>query len=54
MTATARDPVCGALVDTAKGKGRREEYKKTSYYFCSDTCQHRFRESPEDYLTWHA
>lgn len=50
MAATARDPVCGSLVDTKIGQRRKVEYGQASYYFCSDTCRSRFREHPDDYV----
>ena len=44
------DPVCGMMVnpDTAAGSF---EYQGKTYYFCSTHCLHRFRESPESFLT---
>ena len=50
MAATARDPVCGTIVDIGMRQGRMVEYKSASYFFCSDTCQSRFREHPDDYV----
>jgi len=44
---TARDPVCGMVVD--KATALRSEIGGRSYWFCSDGCQRTF-ESPEDEL----
>ena len=45
--ATARDPVCGMLVD--KATALRSDAGGRSYYFCSSGCQRTF-ESPEQEL----
>jgi len=50
MPTNARDPVCGAPVDFQQGKGRKENYENSDYYFCSDTCRDRFKQSPKDYV----
>jgi Cu+-exporting ATPase len=42
---TARDPVCGMLVDPANAL--HSELGGRNYYFCSSGCQHTF-EAPED------
>jgi len=50
MPNNARDPVCGAPVDVQLGKGRKESFENSDYYFCSDTCRDRFKQSPKDYV----
>ena len=50
MDKNARDPVCGASVEVQKGKSRTENYENSEYYFCSDTCRDRFKQSPKDYV----
>jgi membrane fusion protein, copper/silver efflux system len=49
--ATAKDPVCGMDVDEARAKasGKKDEYRGTTYYFCSDGCQRKFQKSPDQY-----
>lgn len=46
----ARDLVCGMKVDpdTAAGKA---DFKGQTYYFCNPSCEKRFREAPERFLT---
>ena len=44
----AKDPVCGMLVNEAKGQ--KSDYKDQTYYFCSAYCQQLFEKDPEKYL----
>jgi len=46
---TAKDPVCGMMVqaDTAKHK---TEHGGKAYYFCCAACEEKFRSDPEKYL----
>lgn len=44
----AKDPVCGMIVDEAKGQ--KSDYKDQLYYFCSDFCRHLFEKNPARYL----
>jgi YHS domain-containing protein len=46
--AETKDPVCGMKVDPAKAL--KETYKNKTYYFCSDTCQKKFKQDPEKYI----
>lgn len=43
-----RDVVCGMFLDLAS-TSRRAEYKKETYYFCSDTCEKTFTANPQNY-----
>jgi Cu+-exporting ATPase len=47
--ATVKDPVCGMDVDPKEAAGS-EKYKGTTYYFCSKSCQKKFKAEPEKYL----
>jgi YHS domain-containing protein len=44
---TAKDPVCGMSVDTAKALS--SVHAGQTYYFCSTTCRDRFAASPEKF-----
>ena len=44
------DPVCGMMVDPAKARGA-SEYQGKKYYFCSSSCEHKFKANPEKYLS---
>ena len=44
----AKDVVCGMQVRPADAPGRSELHG-TTYYFCSDKCQHKFEAGPEKY-----
>jgi Cu+-exporting ATPase len=44
-----RDPVCGMDVDPQKAAGA-EQYQGRMYYFCSTSCQQKFRTDPAKYL----
>ena len=42
----ARDPVCGAMIDTATASGGRIVHQSEELYFCSDTCRRSFEAEP--------
>ena len=44
----AKDVVCGMQVRTADAPARAT-YRSTTYYFCSDKCEHKFEEDPARY-----
>jgi uncharacterized protein len=44
----AKDPVCGMQVQVAHAPATAR-YDGTTYYFCSDHCEHRFSASPDRY-----
>jgi YHS domain-containing protein/TusA-related sulfurtransferase len=46
---TAKDPVCGMSVKKAGAK-LTSDYKGTTYYFCSESCQTEFAKNPDKYL----
>jgi len=46
----AIDPVCGMTVNPLSAAGSFE-YNGQTYYFCSQHCLHKFRESPERFLS---
>lgn len=46
---TAKDPVCGMSVKIAGAK-YTYDYKGTTYYFCSESCQDAFSKEPDKYL----
>ena len=46
--ATVHDPVCGMDIDPADAAGT-EEYEGKSYYFCSKSCQEKFKAEPEKF-----
>lgn len=43
-----KDIVCG--MDVADSTPFKSEFNKQDYYFCSEACQHKFSDHPEDYL----
>lgn len=45
----AVDPVCGMQVEEAHAAARVQHDGRT-YYFCSEGCKERFRESPEKFV----
>jgi Cu+-exporting ATPase len=47
---TARDPVCGMMVDPHTA-AHRSEHQGHAYYFCSAGCRAKFVADPEKYLT---
>lgn len=48
MTTMFRDPVCGMEVDPETAAARAEHEGKT-YYFCSKSCEEKFKAEPEKY-----
>ncbi|HKX32685.1 MAG TPA: YHS domain-containing protein [Blastocatellia bacterium] len=46
---THTDPVCGKQIDETTAGGE-SEYLGRKYYFCSEGCQHKFEQRPEDYV----
>src|SRR5439155_565388 len=44
-----KDPVCGMTVDP-RTTSLCHEHEGTTYYFCSESCLQRFRESPRAFL----
>ena len=44
-----RDPVCGMIVDRARGKSR-VEFANNTYVFCSESCAKKFSAEPATYL----
>ena len=45
----ASDPVCGMSVDSNKAAGKYD-YNGQIYYFCSQHCLGKFRETPDKFL----
>jgi YHS domain-containing protein len=45
----ATDPVCGMRVSPTTAAAS-ESFDGETYYFCSTSCQDRFKERPEDYV----
>jgi YHS domain-containing protein len=43
------DAVCGMQVNEQNAVGR-SEYQGKTYYFCSQACQKRFDQDPEQYV----
>ncbi|WKZ14927.1 MAG: YHS domain-containing protein [Candidatus Jettenia caeni] len=43
------DPVCGMVISDIK-KAPTENYKGTTYYFCSENCKTAFKKSPSSFL----
>lgn len=43
-----KDPVCGMAVDAKSAAGRLEHEGKT-YFFCSASCQQKFKANPGTY-----
>ena len=46
---TLKDPVCGMEV-TAESE-HHTQYQDVDYYFCSDSCQHKFEQEPAKYIS---
>ena len=42
------DPVCGMNLDVEKAVAQ-EDHEGWAYFFCSSTCHHLFKRSPERY-----
>jgi P-type Cu+ transporter len=47
----ARDPVCGSIVNAESA--RHAKLEEADYYFCSDTCLHKFLENASKYVAVH-
>jgi len=47
----AKDPVCGMSVDPDSARGGSYAYKGTTYYFCCQKCNDRFRSKPDKFLS---
>ncbi len=45
-----KDPVCGMVVDPHKAAAK-QEFRGTTYYFCSKRCAERFAKEPERFLS---
>ena len=42
------DPVCGMTIESEKSAAR-EVWQGQTYYFCSKSCQEKFRAAPDRY-----
>jgi Cu+-exporting ATPase len=42
------DPVCGMTIESEKS-ATREVWQGQTYYFCSTSCQEKFRAAPDRY-----
>lgn len=42
------DPVCGMTIESEKAAAR-EAWQGQTYYFCSKSCQEKFRAAPDLY-----
>lgn len=42
------DPVCNMTIDSDQAPGR-EVWQGQTYYFCSKSCQEKFRAAPDRY-----
>ncbi len=51
-TATERDPVCGMDVDPRQAAGVAE-HEGRAYYFCSTSCEAKFRSEPTRFVYKH-
>jgi putative ABC transport system ATP-binding protein len=47
---SARDPVCGMMIDASRAAGQREAAGER-FWFCSDICVERFDAEPARYVT---
>lgn len=47
--AEVKDPICGMIVDTTRGK-HKSEYQGTVFYFCCAGCKQKFETEPEKYV----
>ncbi|MEP7174902.1 MAG: YHS domain-containing protein [Gemmatimonadales bacterium] len=45
---SAKDPVCGMVIETADAVATAD-YKGKTYYFCSTDCKTEFDANPDDY-----
>jgi Cu+-exporting ATPase len=43
------DPVCNMTIDSEQAAAR-EVWKGQTYYFCSKSCQEKFRAAPDRYV----
>ena len=43
------DPVCGMTIESKKAVAREARQGQT-YYFCSKSCQEKFRAAPDQYV----
>src|ERR1700732_52817 len=50
LGAREKDPVCGMTVDPVKAAAK-QEFRETTYYFCSKRCAERFAKEPEKFLS---
>lgn len=48
-SATVKDPVCGMTVDPETAK-YRATFEQETYYFCSESCLHKFTANPHAYV----
>jgi Cu+-exporting ATPase len=48
MTTTAKDPVCGMMIDPQTAFATREHEGQT-FYFCSQDCVNKFDADPHKY-----
>ncbi len=46
---SAKDPVCGMIVDPPHARGKAH-YKGENYFFCSPGCMHKFTADPTKYV----
>jgi Cu+-exporting ATPase len=44
------DPVCGMSVDPDKAAAKAD-FSGRTYYFCSTSCERRFKAAPEQYAS---
>ncbi len=51
MSTTVKDVVCG--MDVSTDSEFHISYKDEDYYFCSESCQHKFDDNPQTYLHSH-
>ncbi len=47
---SAKDPVCGMIVDPPQARGKAR-YQGETYFFCSPGCMHKFTANPSKYVT---
>src|SRR5271157_2139652 len=47
---SAKDPVCGMIVDPPQARGKAR-YQGETYFFCSPGCMHKFTANPAKYIT---
>jgi YHS domain-containing protein len=49
MAMQVTDPVCDMTIDSEQAAAR-EVWKGQTYYFCSKSCQEKFRAAPDRYV----